>query len=344
VIKLQPNNVLALHSSKLEVYTSIMDIGSHHPTGITLEIVGIESGTNGRSCYQHDVCGSVIEEDVVVRLRKIQTRNNNGKEETAVAAFHVTDGIDQCHVGFLPRHFVPHASSFDGVLAQVTEVYSPTSESSSKRKKFRHNMGCCQARLITELPARAAQANKTTGVFLSKIDRECEDDHSDGEDVLDDHHNTGVALQGGFLRYDDRGAMTATATATTATRTEHAVAASSEECITPPASTKKVAAKKKSQDLTPSKRSNRVIDKDKRSRSTKSKPQVLDLTASVSPKKPAWRKMTQEVMAPPPAATTVAKKRKKRKRISLAPARKKAVGRIGMAVHEGWSEKNVREL
>ncbi len=228
---------------------------------------------------------------------------------------------------------MPHASSFDGVLAQVTEVYSPTSESSSKRKKFRHNMGCCQATLITELPARAAQANKTTGVFLSKIDRECEDDHSDGEDVLDDHHhNTGVALQG------------ATATATTATRTEHAVAASSEECITPPASTKKVAAKKKSQDLTPSKRSNRVIDKDKRSTSTKSKPQVLDLTASVSPKKPAGRKMTQEVMAPPPAATTVAKKRKKRKRISLAPARKKAVGRIGMAVHEGWSEKNVREL
>jgi hypothetical protein len=36
--------------------------------------------------------------------------------------------------------------------------------------------------------------------------------------------------------------------------------------------------------------------------------------------------------------------KKKRKRISLAPARKKAVGRIGMAVHEGWSEKNVREL
>ncbi len=80
------------------------------------------------------------------------------------------------------------------------------------------------------------------------------------EDVPDDDHNTGIALQGGLVRYDDRGVMTATATATTATRTEHAVAASSEKCITPPASTKKVAAKKKSQDLTPLKRSNRVID------------------------------------------------------------------------------------
>ena len=55
------------------------------------------------------------------------------------------------------------------------------------------------------------------------------------------------------MRYDDR-AMTATSRATTAARTEHAAAASSEECITPPA---KVAAEKKSQDLTPSKHSNR---------------------------------------------------------------------------------------
>ena len=169
VIKLQPNNVLASNSSKLEAYVSIMDIGSDHPTEITLEIVGIEPGTNGRSCYQHDVCGSVIEEGVVVRQRKIQIRNNNGKEETAVAAFHVTDGIDQCHVGFLPRHFVPYALSFDGALAQVTEVYSPTSESSSKRKKFRHNMGCCQATLIIEFLARAVQANNSTGVFLSRL-------------------------------------------------------------------------------------------------------------------------------------------------------------------------------
>jgi hypothetical protein len=96
-------------------------------------------------------------------------------------------------------------------------------------------------------------------VLLSKIEREYDDDNSDGKDVLDDDHTTGVALRGGFVRYDDC-AMTATGTATTATRTEHAVAASSQDCITHPASAKKVAAKKKSQDLTPLKRSNRVIE------------------------------------------------------------------------------------
>ena len=75
---------------------------------------------------------------IVLRLRKMQIRNSFGQEETAIAAFHVSDGIDQCHVGFLPCHFVPHApASFDGVLVQVTEIYSPTSKSVSKRKKFR---------------------------------------------------------------------------------------------------------------------------------------------------------------------------------------------------------------
>ena len=331
MIKLQPNKVFASHSSKLEAYKSIMDHGSHHPSGITVEIVGIESGTNGRSCYQHDVCGSVIEEDVVVRLRKMQIRNSIGKEETAIAAFHVTDGIDQCHVGFLPRHFVPHAPSFDGVLAQVTEVYSPTSESLSKRKKFRHNMGCCLATLITELPARAAQANKTTCAFLSKIERECDDDEDGDDDVLNDDHATGVV---GFVRYDDDCAITAIATSTatatatrplaTQTRTEHAVAASSQELITPPASAKKVAAKRKIQDLTPtpSRRSNRVLDRDKGSRSTKSKPQVLDLTASVSPKKPAARKMKQKVVAPTPV-TTVTKKRGGNRKIFTGAGEKK---------------------
>jgi hypothetical protein len=63
-----------------------MDVSSHHPSGITAEIVGIESGTNGRSCYQHNIYGPVVEEDVVLRLRKVQIRNSIGKEETAITA------------------------------------------------------------------------------------------------------------------------------------------------------------------------------------------------------------------------------------------------------------------
>ena len=108
------------------------------------------------------------------------------------------------------------------------------------------------------------------------------------------------------MGYDDKDCApmtlipTATATRPFAKqrRTDHAVAASSKECITPTVIANKVAAKKKaSRDSTPSRRSNHVLDQDKKSRSTKMKPQVLDLTASVSPKKkPPGRKLNQKVI------------------------------------------------
>jgi hypothetical protein len=43
-----------------------------HPTGATVDIVGTESNTQGRSCEEHDACGSKLCEDAVVRFRKVQ--------------------------------------------------------------------------------------------------------------------------------------------------------------------------------------------------------------------------------------------------------------------------------
>ena len=80
-----------------------------HPSGISVEIVGIEASSNGRSCEEHDVCGSILAEDVVVRLRKVQIVNAKGIEETAIAANWVSDGIDRCRVGFLQRHLIKHS-------------------------------------------------------------------------------------------------------------------------------------------------------------------------------------------------------------------------------------------
>ncbi len=122
----------------------------HHPTGITVNIVDIEANTNGWSCLQHDVCGALVEEDVVLRLQKVQILNSLGREETAIAAYQVSDGINQCCVGFLQRQFVTNAKTFDGILAQVTAVYSVGSNSPIKRKKCQHNMGCYLAALITD--------------------------------------------------------------------------------------------------------------------------------------------------------------------------------------------------
>jgi hypothetical protein len=65
-----------------------------HPTGITIKIVGLKASDHGRSCKEHTVCGAeVLQIDSVVRFRAEQIEVN-GKEETAMAVYWVTDGVD----------------------------------------------------------------------------------------------------------------------------------------------------------------------------------------------------------------------------------------------------------
>ena len=110
---------------------------SYHPSGITIEIVlGTEASGNGRTCDAHDVCGSTLSDDVVVRLRKVQILNDSGAEETAIAVYLVSDCIDQCQVGFLQQHLLPHAKKYGGTLAHITEVYASDSKSPSKQKSI----------------------------------------------------------------------------------------------------------------------------------------------------------------------------------------------------------------
>ena len=69
----------------------------HHPWGQTVGIFGIESPTNGCCCEEH---GAVLTDDCVVRFRKVQVIVNE-KEESAIVAFWVSDGVDQCRISFL---------------------------------------------------------------------------------------------------------------------------------------------------------------------------------------------------------------------------------------------------
>ena len=102
-----------------------------HPSGGVVEIVGISMHDRGRSCEEHDVCGSVLTEDSVVRCRKTQVIID-GREQTAIAVYWVSDGIDRCRVGFLPKHLVKHWEQYEGCLAQVTDIYSDDNESPHK--------------------------------------------------------------------------------------------------------------------------------------------------------------------------------------------------------------------
>ena len=56
-----------------------------HPAGAVIEIVGISAGDRGRSCEEHHICGEVVQEEMVLRLRKVQILVDD-VEETAIAA------------------------------------------------------------------------------------------------------------------------------------------------------------------------------------------------------------------------------------------------------------------
>lgn len=125
-----------------------------HPPGIVVEIVGTEMGDQGRSCEEHAVCGSmVLEEDVVVHLRKVQVLVE-GQEETVIACIWATNGIDCCCIGFLQCHMVHHAARYDGALAQVTKVLNGNEDECSREEHqiFHAKRGCCQATIISCLP------------------------------------------------------------------------------------------------------------------------------------------------------------------------------------------------
>ena len=106
---------------------------SFHPLR-EVEIVGINSITNGGSCEEHHTCGCVLEEDSLVRLRKHQVYIN-GHEQSAVGVYWVSDGVDRCLVGFLHHHQVKHLNKLEGALCQVTEVYSDNSDSPTNTRR-----------------------------------------------------------------------------------------------------------------------------------------------------------------------------------------------------------------
>ena len=132
---------------------------SYHPRGDTVEIAGVNSPTNGRSCEEHRICGEVVIEDVVLCLRKVQVQMNQ-QEQSAIAAFWVSDGIDRCRVGYLPKAYVKNWKQYDGALVQVVEVYSGDSDSLMKHQKFHRNHGLTMAVIISSAEPCCPDAKK----------------------------------------------------------------------------------------------------------------------------------------------------------------------------------------
>ena len=75
------------------------------------------------------------------------TSPDSNNEETAVAAYWVTDAVDRCWVGFLPRHYILQATLYDGRLVQVVAMLAE-SDIPRQRQYSRFNCGACHAVII----------------------------------------------------------------------------------------------------------------------------------------------------------------------------------------------------
>jgi hypothetical protein len=94
---------------------NVLDVDLPRAEGLVIDIASIAAGDRGCRCKEHKVCcGEVVDVDIVVRLRckEILVLDNflgkgSMREETAITVNWVTNGFEQCHVGFLPLSYVP---------------------------------------------------------------------------------------------------------------------------------------------------------------------------------------------------------------------------------------------
>ena len=84
----------------------------------------------------------------------------NQQEHSAIPAFWVSNGIDCCRVGYLPKAYVKNWKQYDGALVQVVEVYSGVSDSPMMRQKFHRNHGLAMAVIISSAEPCSPVAKK----------------------------------------------------------------------------------------------------------------------------------------------------------------------------------------
>ena len=89
--------------------------------------------------------------DSLVRFHQVQVLVDD-VEETALAVYLVSEGVDGYWVGFLRRFLVKHKKKYDGQLAQITDILGSESESPLDRHKYHCNKGCCHAVLLKTVP------------------------------------------------------------------------------------------------------------------------------------------------------------------------------------------------
>ena len=115
-----------------------------------LEIVGLYSDTNERSCVLHETCGMTVKQGDVLRLVQ-SVVEINGVVEPAVKCVKVVNGIDACTVAFVPRIYQkqPKVQDHLNKFVTVLELYAD-SNNTYKRNLSTSNFGMAAVVFLQE--------------------------------------------------------------------------------------------------------------------------------------------------------------------------------------------------
>lgn len=117
-----------------------------------VELVGLYSSTNGRSCLMHECCGrSVVRGDLLRLIPTVVTIN--GKDENAVKFVRIIDGMQGCTVAFLPRvwYNLPNIQRNLYKFVIVSDLYVD-SPNTYKRHKDHSNLGMAGCYFVSDIP------------------------------------------------------------------------------------------------------------------------------------------------------------------------------------------------
>jgi hypothetical protein len=121
-------------------------------TGRDGEIVGLKSGTSGRSCEAHLCCGASLHVGYLVRFCLVMLEVQGGAPVEAFKVLKFKDGTEGCHVGLLPRHILKGArrNEFKDAFGQVILLYQDLTVEVLRRKNDRL-LGVASFRLLSDI-------------------------------------------------------------------------------------------------------------------------------------------------------------------------------------------------
>jgi hypothetical protein len=117
-----------------------------------LEIVGLHSDTNDRSCCQHEKCGEHVVVGDILRLVKCIVTIDETAEE-AIKLVKIDGGAETCTVAFVPRAYAQLLTVKERInkFVQVVEIYK-VSDNTHKRRMDKQNRGMASVSFLDDIP------------------------------------------------------------------------------------------------------------------------------------------------------------------------------------------------